>query len=442
MTEANLEIIKELKNFLQQVKQNSEVKQCFSSAKSFTKERKLPLDRLVYLIINLLKKSLSIELEDFFQANYQQSECASKAALSKQRQKLDYTFFALWNTLLVQSFYQYYGKKVKTWQGFRLMAIDGSTAYLINKPELVAHFGTQDNQSASIAMGRIMEVYDVLNEITVCSVLCPITVSEQAIAYQWIPNLDKDTLAIYDRGFPSFTAIYLHLEQEEPRHFVMRCKNTFNNEVKAFMSSKQNSQITSLKATVDAVKELKKQGYIITRETEVSVRLVKVKLKDGTIETLITSLLNEQDYPVSIFADLYFKRWGIETNYSTKKNYMQLEIFSGYKVNTLLQDFYANIFISNLQNILTKPAQELVDRNTAARMYPYKVNKNVSLGILKKYIVRIFTTKDPSEIITELTKTFSKYIEPVREGRSSPRIVKIKRKKGKYHTLTNYKRAI
>lgn len=442
MTGANLEIIKQLKEFLQQVRQDPELKQCFSSAKAFTKERKLPLDRLVYLIISLLKKSLSVELEDFFKINYQQSKSASKAALSKQRQKLDYSFFVLWNSLLVQCFYKYYEKNVKRWKGFRLMAMDGSTAYLINKPELSNYFGTQDNQSVSVTMGRIMTVYDVLNEISVFSAMYPITFSEPAIAYQWIPHLNKDALTIYDRGFPSFTAFYLHLEQEETRHFVMRCKNAWNKEVKAFTSSALDSQIVTLKATDKAIDELLKHGYKITRATSVTVRLVKVVLKDGTIETLITSLLDEQEYPVSLFADLYFKRWGIETNYSAKKNSMQLEILSGYKVNSVLQDFYATVFIDNLQNILTKPAQEIVDQSTRNRKYPYKINKNVSLGILKQHIVNIFATHDPTEIIKVLILTFSKHTEPVRKGRSSPRVVKHKRKKGKYCTLTNYKRAI
>ena len=65
--------------------------------------------------------------------------------------------------------------------------------------------------------------------------------SEQQVAYQWIPYLEPDTLTIYDRGYPSFSALYLHLEQEQPLHFVMRCRTNFNKEVIAFMSSVNTS---------------------------------------------------------------------------------------------------------------------------------------------------------------------------------------------------------
>ena len=442
MREANLEIIKRLKEFLAQVKQDPALRNHFASQESFTKNRKLPLERMVYLIISLLKRSLSVELEDFFQSYCQDEQCASKAALSKQRQKLDYSFFTLWNTLLVKSFYECYQHHVKRWKGFRLMAIDGSTAYLINKPELITHFGVQTNQSTSIAMGQIMEIHDVLNDLTVCSAMYPIDMSEQQVAYQWIPYLEPDTLTIYDRGYPSFSALYLHLEQEQPLHFVMRCRNNFNKEVMAFMSSANTSQVVTFKATNTAIKELEKHGYKLTNASAIVVRLIKVKLSDGSIETLITSLLDENEYPESIFSDLYFKRWGIETNYSIRKNNLQMEVFSGYKVNTVLQDFYAGIFVGNLQNILSKPAQTAITKKTEGRKYRYKSNKNVALGVLKKYIVRIFMEQDPREIIIELESLFAKYIEPVRPERSFPREVKGKRTKGKYQTLTNYKRAI
>jgi hypothetical protein len=119
-----------------------------------------------------------------------------------------------------------------------------------------------------------------------------------------------------------------------------------------------------------------------------------------------------------------------------------MEVFSGYKVNTVLQDFYAGIFVGNLQNILSKPAQSFITESTKGRMYHYKTNKNVALGLLKRHIVKIFIEQDPRQIIIDLETLFRKYIEPVRPARSYPRKGKGIRTKGKYQTLTNYKRAI
>ncbi|MFC3562207.1 transposase [Pedobacter jamesrossensis] len=333
-------------------------------------------------------------------------------------------------------------KRAKRWKGFRLVAIDGSTSYLVNKPEVFDHFGVQVNQSTSVVMGRIMTARDVLNGVNICSQLHPINTSEQHIAYQWIPNLERDMLAIYDRGFPSFSAMYLHLEQEAPVNFVMRCKNSFNKEVSCFSQSACPDLLIEIKATNSAISELGKQGYKVTSETTVKVRLIKVLLPDGKTEILITSLLDARKYPLHLFGDLYFKRWGIETEYGMQKNYMQLELLSGYKVNTILQDFHASIFISNLQHILSIPAQTKSEKKHKDRIYSYQINRNIAIGNLKQHLINLFKRKDTGALIRKIEKLFAKYIEPVRPDRSFLRIVKGRRTKGKYQTWTNYKRAI
>src|SRR5438477_9738982 len=108
MIASNIKIIDELKSFITHAKEG---KLFFSSDKDFTKERKLPFERLVYLLINMLKKSLSIELNEFFETIEQPDHCCTKGAFSLQRMKLHYDFFAWWNVVLVNSFYTHYAEK-------------------------------------------------------------------------------------------------------------------------------------------------------------------------------------------------------------------------------------------------------------------------------------------------------------------------------------------
>ena|ERR1017187_2929848 len=439
MIASNVKIIDELKSFIKHVK---EEKLFFSSEKDFTKERKLPFERLVYLLMNMLKKSLSIELNEFFETIQQADQCCSKAAFSLQRMKLQYDFFAWWNVILVNSFYSHYGDEVKRWRGYRLMAVDGSTAYLINKQEVIDYFGVQNNQSVSVAMGRIILLYDVLNEINISSHLLPITCSEQEAVNELIPFYDSDVLAIYDRGYPSFTSIYLHLTHEQERKFVMRSRTGFNREVKDFMRSKDKSRVVDFKAGRKSVTDLAKHGYIVTTSSSVKVRLIKVKLDTGVTEVLITNLYDETNYPTALFKELYFKRWGVETNCNLQKNTLQLEAFSGQKVNTILQDFYASVFITNLQSIISKQCNKELIHKTKHRKHRYKINRNVAMGMMKNRVVRLFTTKTPKQILLELEKLFLNHLEPIRPHRKYNRVIKCKRTKGKYQTLTNYKRAI
>ncbi len=438
MLDANVKIIEDLKLFLKSCKE----KRLFTKdEKAFTKDRKLPYERTVAVIINMLKRSLSVEIDEFFDIIDSDIHC-SKSAFVQQRLKLLHDFFMWWNVEQVESFYHHYKDKIKRWQGYRVMAVDGSCGYLINTPEIIDYFGTQVNQSTAVAMGRIMSIYDVLNEITVTSHLLPISFSEKEIINNWIPHYESDMLFLYDRGFPSYTTIYLHMAQEKEIKFVMRCRNNFNNEVIAFVAGKTKSKIVEFTPNESAIKELRKHGYIITKETKIKVRLVKVLLDTGETEILITNLYNKQLYPTVLFKQIYFMRWGIETNYDTHKNILQLELFSGHKVETILQDYYATIFVANLQSIISKQCELEITLRTKHRKHQYKVNRNVAIGTMKHRIVKLFLNRKPRDILEELEKIFLRHIEPIRPDRKCKRYCKTRRLKGKYQTFTNYKRAI
>ena len=438
MIDANIQIILELKRFLKECK---EQRFFINGKNAFTKNRKLPFERTVLLILNMLKRSLSIEINEFFETLKLNISC-SKSAFVQQRLKLKHDFFMWWNVVLVESFYCNHHEKIKRWQGYRLMAVDGSTAYLINTPELKDYFGMHFNQHTGTTMGRIMGIYDVLNEIMVTSHLFPIEYSERKIINSWIPFYEPDMLFLYDRGFPGYATIYLHNVQEKEIKFVMRCKNNFNEDVALFSAGNEKETIIELAPSYKAIKELHKYGYIVTKQDKIKIRLIKVILNTGEVEILMSNLTDKQLYPEEIFNNLYFKRWGIETSYGIQKNSLQLESFSGQKVETILQDFYATILLVNLQSIISKQCEKDIKLHTKHRKHQYKVNRNVAIGTMKHRIVKLFFYTHPKIILEELEKIFLRHLEPIRPNRTYERTTKSKRLIGKYQTLTNYKRAI
>ncbi len=93
MQELNLRIISELKDFLFSVSTNKCYRSLFAtSAIALTRKRKLPFDMLSLFIINLCKRTLIVELEDFFQS-INANVSYSVAAFTQQRLKLDPAFF-------------------------------------------------------------------------------------------------------------------------------------------------------------------------------------------------------------------------------------------------------------------------------------------------------------------------------------------------------------
>ena len=442
MVEANLKIITELKLVLEEVAKNKEVKSLFiNGEESFSRDRKLPIQKLVGLLINMPKRSLSIELKEFFDI-LNDSKPATKGAFSLQRCKLLPVFFQVWNSFLVDSFYRHYGSKIKRWKGFILLAVDGSRVNLINKKDVLDFFGTSSNQYAKTPMALSMQTYDVLNDITVSSNLYPIKMGEKTIMNNQTDNLFSDSLTLFDRGFPSYELMYLMINAEKPRHFVIRCKTDFNLDVKQFKRSKKNNKTIEFKATPHAIAKLYKKGFVVTAHTGIKVRMVKIKLSSGETEILLTNLYNEELYTIDDLSHLYAMRWSIETSYCMQKNQLQLEQFSGHRVICIQQDFHANIFVANLQSLVNKQCEKYLQRTNMNRKHNHKINRNITWGMLKNNIVRLFFNDEPIDLLLFLQQIFERHSEPIRPGRQYIRSIKVKPRGSKYRTLTNYKRAI
>ncbi|MCM4155824.1 hypothetical protein [Gramella sp. AN32] len=306
MVEANLRIIEELKTFLDMVCEQKELKDLLvQNPSDFSRDRKLTLRRVAGMILNMPKRSLNIELREFFEALGVGSSTASKGAFSLQRTKLLPMFFEVWNDLLVDCFYHYYGESAKRWKGFRVQAVDGSTAYLVSRPDVVAEFGTQPNQHGDIPMARVMQLYDVLNQINIWGSILPFKLGEQAIMAKRVHSLYPDSLTLFDRNYPSYSLIYSMLNEESPRHFVMRCKSNFNKEVRRFVQSDSTSEIVQFRPSTSAISTLWGNGHHVTADTEITVRMVKVVLSTGAMEILLTNLYDEDIYSIGDLKYLY-----------------------------------------------------------------------------------------------------------------------------------------
>ncbi len=431
MVETNIKIIRELKLFLDLVSSDSDIRKLVTQNESdFIRERKLPLKRIAGIILNMPKRSLSIEIQEFFDS------------LEDSSGRLKPLFFQVWNKWLVDNFYNYYGENVKRWRGFRLQAVDGSTAYLLNKKEILNHFGTHGNQHVSTPLARVMQIHDVLNDITVWGDMYPIEQSERAIMAKQVSHLHHESLTLFDRGFAGYGLMYLMMNEETPRHFVIRCTATFNKEVIEFGRSGKRSKVIQFKPSYKAIKMLRNNGYIVTSDTTINVRAVQINLPNGEQEILLTDLYDEKLYSIEDLKFLYGLRWGIETAYYKQKNQQQMEQFSGHRVICIQQDYAAGLFVCNLQSLIEKQSKIYLHKINLKRKHRYKINRNVSWASLKHNVVQLFLTEEPEKILIKLQKAFERNIEPVRPGRQYRRSRKAKRLTGKYQTFTNYKRAI
>jgi len=441
MASANIAIINEIKKFSEEIAENPQKREEYVfSSKDFCRKRLLCFKTIILLITNTLKRSLSIEINDFFEYFSKGTTC-SKQAFSKRRRKLKPEFFYYWNEKLTESFYLEYGEKSARWKGFTLLAVDGSTMSLPPTEEVKEMYGCTTNQrgeGASIA--RVCVLYDVLNNVAIKGLLHSYSTSEISVVSDILKDRDlKDKLILFDRGYFSYKLTYQLLGKNT--HFVMRVSCNANNAVKEFLASDEIDQTLNIYPNHESWKIMQKEGLNITKETPVRIRMVKVLLDTGEIEVLITNLYDLDVYTIEDLKVVYYLRWAIETYYGYIKEELQLEQFSGINLICIEQDFAANLFLFNLQSIIEKQCEPIVETISMKRKYKYKVNKNISWASLKYRVVKLFIENEPTDILMELEQLFCRYLEPIRPGRKYPRIKK-RKPNSKYHTLTNYKRAI
>lgn len=336
------------------------------SKTDFTRNKKLTFSVTILIISNLIRKSLSLELVNFIDSfkRYTTTELSSfsQSAFIQSRNKIKPEVFKYLSNTITSEFYSDNDLSIKLWNGFRPLAVDSSRLNLPDRKELENIYGRTNNQNGTgVIQTRISILYDVLNNMVIDSKLVPLKTGEIVLAKEHLEYSKKGDLIIYDRGYPSFELVFNHNKREVD--FLFRVKVSFNTLVKNFVSSGKRSQIVELMPDKNRCyndKEFSKNSII-------KVRLVSVILDDGSIEVLMTSLLDSKKYRTKIFKDLYFKRWGVETYYDEIKNKLKVKCFLGYSNNTIHQNFYVVIFISNIKALIVSDLEEENQEETKGR---------------------------------------------------------------------------
>lgn len=402
----------------------------------FTRHRKMPFKKVVLFMLSLSRRSLQLELTGFVRSFADGVRNVTGSAFNQSRRRVDPHVFKELMRVMNQEFYTDNDERVKRWEGLRLLATDGSIFNLPHTKELHRRYGGTSNQHGNrTVQARCSVLYDVLNNMVLDGVLSPWAVGERELATQHLPCCHADDLMIYDRGYPSY-ALMLGV-RERGAHFLIRCTHKFNQQVIDFVASEHTSKAVEMGAGKNTA-----HGRGPQRKDRINVRMVKVVLDSGEVETLLTSLLDEARYPTAVFKDLYGKRWGVERFYNTIKNIARVEHFTGHTDVVIQQDFHCALFMCNLHALLIDEVQDQLPDTQPERKLTYKINSNVSFGYMKKEVLRILSARDDERSMRDLSELFLSATVPIRPGRSFPRDREKYRTRNKPVYLTNSKPAL
>ncbi len=396
------------------------------SEKSFSRKRTLTFPIVTLFLLNLVKRALQDELDEFFKVmrgGKIAERVVSKSAFSQARQKIGKEAFIELNQAQVAYFYEQ--GEPHRWHGLRLLAIDGSMSDLPKNESVSAHFGVWHPQSGgTCAKARVSQMFDVLNKITVDAIIAPKLEGERALAAKHLAHVRPDDLLLMDRGYPAFWLFAAILEQKA--HFCGRLTVSEWKVAQEFVASGQLECEVLLHPRYEAKKKCKELDLCTD---PIRVRLIRVELSTSEIEVLATTLLDRTQFPAPLFQGLYHLRWPVEEDYKVMKLRIEVENWSGKSVLAVYQEFHAAIFTKNLTAILAQPAQQEVAQQSQQKQYDYQINTTNLISKMKDTIVHLLRDTDILSLLQALWQQMLKTIEPIRPGRSFPRKKQVRRKR-------------
>jgi hypothetical protein len=376
--------------------------------KAFTRTRSLTFSRVFQLILGVSPYGLQIRLDNFFEKIGHSEESVSKQAFSKARGSLDPNIIKASFQLTAQAMsactdLEFYKNK------FRLCAIDGSAVSLDNATALKERFGCSGSKkNATTALASLC--YDPLNESILDGGLYPYDTNERDALREHLEEVEKlplqdgvKNLYILDRGYPSNELFSEFIDSG--LFFLMRVRQKF-------------------KVDFDLVEREEKVSFFYN-EKKYTVSVFSLTLDSGEKEILVTNLENKY-LKYEEAAELYFKRWGIETKFNSLKNKLELENMSGRRPITVYQDFWAKLDIANTMTALKFATNEVIEEKTAEKKNKYEqtTNENRLISKFSKRYIDLLTNPDKDErmaLYEELIADIAKYPVEVKPNRNTER---------------------
>ncbi len=167
-----------------------------------------------------------------------------------------------------------------------MRAVDGTTFRLPPAKALASAFGEQDN-GPTLARGSIL--YDIGHDLVLDAQVAAPCVGEHEMAIEHLAAAAPGDLLLYDRGYPAFWFFALHLKAGID--FCMRLSRRSFAPANAFWEGHETSQVVTLTPSREQRRACGDQDVA---PEPIAVRLVRVRLKGGETEILVTSVLDEQ----------------------------------------------------------------------------------------------------------------------------------------------------
>lgn len=393
----------------------------------FTRKRKLTFQMMIKATLAFGSGSIGKELLEVFDFGLITPTCS---AFIQQRDKLKTSLFKSIFTHFTHAFTHY-----KTFKGYRLVAIDGSSLHIPHDPKDSKTYIQSTPTVKGYNVLHVNAMYDLLNRVYVDGFIqMGREQHERKALLQMMSTcaLEDNVLLIGDRGYESYN-IFAHLIQKGWK-FLIRVRdhdtgkrnmvNTlglphtgeYDQTVQRILTRSNRQEVLTQPERFKII-SAKTQFDFFTKENPffpITFRVVRIQLDDGSYHCFITNL-DAKKFSPEIIKDLYHLRWGIETSFRELKHLLALTHLHSKKKEGMVQEIFAKMTMYNFCSIITSH----VAIKKKDRKHDYQVNFSKAITICKQFFKEDNTFLHAEALI-------QKYILPIRKGRTFLRHIKVR----------------
>jgi hypothetical protein len=396
--------------------------------KDFTRKRKLPMETVIQLLISMGGNSIYKEL---LESQGYDEKTATTSAFVQQREKiLPWTF-----EFLLHEFTQSYSK-IKTYRGYRLIAVDGSFLHIATNPEDSETYIQSKPDSRGYNLLQMNAMFDLCNKLYSDALVLPYRLQNEKKAIVDMVDRSRikgDVIVIGDRAYESWN-IFAHIERKGwnymirvrdvgkqgiPAGLKLPASDEFDVYIDKILTKKSTKEVKAKPDLYRIVPSTSTFDFLDLHDNKfypISFRVVRFKISDDFYETVITNLKQDEFSSLKL-KELYKMRWGVETSFRELKYAVGLNCLHSKKREYIIQEIFARIIMYNFAEMIT--SHVVVSHSNTKHIY--QVNFTIAIHICRQFL-RAWINAPPFDVEALIRKN----ILPVRPNRKGKRILRSK----------------
>ena len=420
-----------LPEFIQQFLPDRHSLETFLDLRYFTRERRLTLETTLALMLNLVRPGERVGYQKVIDRFFSDTGLAfpgqeiikppDKAAFQRARKKIPVEVFQLLFAAATDCAQSLARQRTRlTWNGFRVLAIDGTKKNLPDSPELRDYFGAPHQAHFPQMLTGVL--FDVLAKIPLNYSRAPFYDSERHLARELLQDLGPGDLLLLDRGYPGYEMFQAIIKQGV--EFLVRLpKDGLFKEAQEFLAQGKRDGKIMVSPPKKLLRENPHGNY-----PPLNLRIVVVSLPGTAADAVfITTLLDSKKYPRRALRNLYHYRWSEEEFFKTIKEHLRAEEFRGKSVQFIDQELLSTYLYYILTRIMMLEAARQYDLHVA------NLETKAALVAVARYLDRLWiaeTLGQCQELLRRCLAEISWRTYRPRPGRKFPR--KSKSRHGKW----------